>query len=101
MKKVEDASAMGGFGAQYALTRDYGALVRRYIEHGSDEAKGGVRENSWAEARDRAGAANVEAWWWRYNRELKNKYDSRLVLIAFSGFIAGFLAAAALVYFQR
>jgi hypothetical protein len=100
MEKV-DASGMGAFGAQYALAQEYGALVRRHLQHGSDQAKGGVPENSWAQARERAGAATVEAWWWRYTRELKNKYDSRLVLIAFCSFVAGFLAAAAIVYFHR
>ena len=75
--------------------------MRRYLKHGSDEAKGGVPGNSWAEARDQAGAANVETWWWRYTRELKSKYDSRLLLIAVSSFVAGFLVAAAIVYFYR
>ena len=100
MEKV-DASQMGAFGAQYALTENYGALVRRYLKHGSDQAKGGVPENSWAAARDQAGAANVEAWWWRYSRELKSKYDARLGWIALSSFVVGFLVAAAIVHFQR
>jgi len=100
MEKV-DASGMGAFGAQHALAQEYGALVRRYLKHGSDEARGGVPENSWAPARERAGAASVEAWWWRYARELKSKYDSRLVLIALCSFVTGFLAAAAIVYFNR
>ena len=92
---------MGAFGAQHALAQEYGALVRRYLQHGSDQAKGGVPENSWAQARERLGAANVEAWWWRYSRELKSKYDARLGWIAFSGFVVGFLIAAAIVYFNR
>ena len=68
MEKV-DASGMGAFGAQHALAQEYGALVRRYLQHGSDQAKGGVPENSWAQARERARRrARIEprarAWQW-------------------------------------
>ena len=95
------ALGTGSFGSQYALRRNYGTLVRRYLEHGSDIAKGGVPENSWVEARERAGAANVEAWWLQYQRESMNKYAMREVLVGFCCLVAGFLSAAAIVSFAH
>jgi hypothetical protein len=90
----------GSFGAQYALARDYGTLLRRYLEHGSDVEGGGTPENSWAEARERAGARNVEAWWLRYHRETKSRYASREIAVGFGCFVVGFLVAAVIVYFH-
>jgi hypothetical protein len=89
------------FADDHALAQAYGALVRRYLEHGSDEAKGGAAEYSWIDARDQAGTANVEAWWLRYHRQIKNKYASREIAVGFGCFVAGFLAAALIVYLGR
>jgi hypothetical protein len=94
MAKKVAASGMGEFGEQYALAEAYGAPLRRYLERGD------VPANSWAEAREQAGAAIVEAWWVRYHRETKNKYASREVSIGTWCFIAGFMAAGAMVYFS-
>lgn len=95
------ALGTGSFGPQYALRRNYGTLVRRYLEHGSDMAKGGVPENSWVEARERAGVANVEDWWLQYHRETMNKYASREVFVGFCCLVAGFLGAAVIVSLAR
>lgn len=88
------------FEQDYGLSQDYGAIMGRYLEHGTDQAEGGVPENSWAAARERAGAANVEAWWLRYYRATKNRYASREVAVAFFFFIAGLLAAAGIMHFR-
>jgi hypothetical protein len=84
----------GAFGDQFALAQEYGALMDRYLTRGSNTAKGGVREGSWAEARDRAGAANVEAWWWRHYRAAKARYATRVVLVGFLCYLAGLATAA-------
>jgi hypothetical protein len=99
MKPV-DVPREGTFGQDYALSQDYGAIMGRYLEHGTDQARGGVPEHSWAAARDRAGAANVEAWWQRYHRATRSRYASREVAVAFFSFIAGLLLAGAIVYFH-
>jgi hypothetical protein len=95
------SDAPESFGAQNTLRQNYGTLVRRYLEHGSDVAKGGVPENAWVDAREQAGAANVETWWRRYHGETKNKYASREVTVGFAGFVAGLVAAAVVAYFFR
>ena len=64
-------------------------------------ANGGVREGSWVEARDRAGAANVEAWWFRYHRAAKARYANRVVLVGFLCYLAGLLSAACLIAFRH
>ena len=89
------------FADNHALAQAYGGLMRGYLEHGSDVAKGGVAENSWIEAREAAGTANVEAWWLRYHRQVKSKYASREVAVGFGCFVAGFLAAAVIVYYSH
>ena len=94
-KKV--AAGPGAFGVQFALAQEYGALVKGYLERGTDTANGGVREGSWVEARDRAGAANVEAWWFRYHRAAKARYANRVVLVGFLCYLAGLLTAACLI----
>jgi len=89
------------FADNHALAQTYGGLMRGYLEHGSDVAKGGVAENSWIDAREAAGTANVEAWWLRYHRLTKNKYASREIAVGFGCFVVGFLAAAVIVYFSH
>ena len=91
------AAGPDAFGVQFALAQAYGSLVKRYLERGTDTANGGVREGSWIEARDRAGAANVEAWWFRYHRAAKARYANRVVLVGFLCYLAGLLTAACLV----
>lgn len=90
-----------GFGIQFALAQEYGALVKPYLERGTDAANGGVREGSWAEACDRAGAANVESWWFRYHRAAKARYANRVVLVGFLCYLAGLLSAAGVVAFRH
>lgn len=94
------AAGPDSFGDQFALAQDYGALIRRYVERGSDTENGGAREGSWVEARDRAGAANVEAWWLRYYRAMRAHYTNRVVLVGFLCYFAGLLSAAFLINFQ-
>jgi hypothetical protein len=96
MDKNVDA-VRGEFGVQFALAQEYGALVEGYLERGTDTANGGIREGSWVGARDRAGVANVEAWWWRYHRAAKARYATRVLVVGFLCYLAGLLTAACLV----
>jgi hypothetical protein len=91
------AAGPGAFDVQFALAQEYGALVKGYLEHGTDTANGGAREGSWVEARDRAGVANVEAWWFRYYRAARARYASRVVLVGFLCYLAGLLSVAGLL----
>jgi len=97
-KKV--TAGPGAFGVQFALAQEYGALVKAYLERGTDTASGGAREGSWVDARERAGAANVEAWWFRYHRAAKARYANRVVLVGFLCYVAGLLSAAGLAAFR-
>ncbi len=93
-KKVAEVG--GAFGDRLALAQEYGALIARRLEGGTDDMTGGVRDRSLAEARDRAGAATVEAWWWRHHRAAKARYATRIVAVGILCYLAGFLTAAAI-----